>query len=186
MMPAFSQLTEEERNSLLAFLYEETEPTPEFKEPGLDMSEEKEPPVPYKISGYSKFLDKNGHPAMKPPWGTLNAIDLNTGEYVWKVVYGTTPELEAQGHPQTGSENYGGPVITAGNLLFIAGTKDEMFRAYNKKTGELVWETKLPAAAFATPSTYEVNGKQYVVLACGGTKLGAPKGDSYVAFALPD
>ncbi|CAN5211362.1 hypothetical protein BH23BAC1_BH23BAC1_33170 [soil metagenome] len=186
MMPAFSQLTEEEKSSLLAFLYEETEPTPEFKEPGLDMSEVKEPLVPYKISGYSKFLDKNGHPAMKPPWGTLNAIDLNTGEYVWKVVYGTTPELEAEGHPQTGSENYGGPVITAGNLLFIAGTKDEMFRAYNKKTGELIWETKLPAAAFATPSTYEVNGKQYVVLACGGTKLGAPKGDSYVAFALPD
>lgn len=96
------------------------------------------------------------------------------------------PELKAKGLPQTGSESYRGPVITASNLLFIAGTKDGMFRAYDKRKGKPLWETKLPAAAFATPSTYEVNGKQYVVVACGGTKLGAKGGDSYVAFALPN
>src|SRR5690606_15896319 len=139
----------------------------------------------YKISGYTKWLDKDGYPAIAPPWGTLNAIDLNTGEYLWKIVYGEYPELMDQGIPRTGSESYGGPVITASSLLFIAGTKDKKFRAYRKETGELLWETELPAAAFATPATYEVNGKQYIVLACGGTKLGAEKGDSYVAFALP-
>ena len=93
-------------------------------------------------------------------------------------------ELTARGLPQTGTENYGGPVVTAGGLLFIAATKDGMFRAFDKKTGKLVWETELPAAGFATPSTYQVNGKQYIVIACGGTKLGTKKGDSYVAFAI--
>jgi quinoprotein glucose dehydrogenase len=116
----------------------------------------------------------------------LNAIDLNTGEYVWKIVYGETPAFAGKSIPQTGAESYGGPVITSGGLLFIAGTKDKKFRAYDKKTGSRLWETQLPAAAFATPSTYVVNGKQYIVIACGGTKLGAAKGDSYVAFALPD
>lgn len=140
----------------------------------------------YKISGYSKFLDRNGLPAVSPPWGTLNAIDLNTGEYKWKIPYGEYPELMAKGIPQTGSESYGGPVVTASGLLFIAGTKDKKFRVYDKKNGKLLWETILPAAAFATPSTYEAGGKQYVVIACGGTKLGAEAGDSYVAFALPD
>jgi len=110
---------------------------------------------------------------------------MNTGEYLWKITYGEFPELMEKGIPQTGSENYGGPVITASGLLFIAGTADKKFRAYNKATGELVWETTLPAAGFATPATYEVNGRQYIVLACGGTKNGAEKGDSYVAFALP-
>jgi quinoprotein glucose dehydrogenase len=123
---------------------------------------------------------------MTPPWGTLNAIDLNTGEYLWTVPYGEYPELQAAKNiPQTGSESYGGPVITASGLLLISGTKDQFFRAYDKTNGKLIWKTKLPAANFATPSTYEVNGKQYVVLACGGTKLGAKGGDSYVAYALP-
>nr|MDQ3394199.1 PQQ-binding-like beta-propeller repeat protein [Bacteroidota bacterium] len=183
MMPAFSSLTAEEKKALISFLYEEIEEEQEQKEPGYP--DDEDPVVPYKISGFTKFLDKDGHPAVRPPWGTLNAIDLNTGEYLWTVVYGETPELKARGIPQTGAESYGGPIVTAGDLLFIAGTKDGLFRAYNKKTGEKLWETKLPAAAFATPSTYEVNGKQYVVIACGGTKLGAAKGDSYVAFALP-
>jgi quinoprotein glucose dehydrogenase len=116
----------------------------------------------------------------------LNAIDLNTGEYLWKKTFGEYPELSAKGIPQTGAESYGGPVITASGLLFIAGTRDAKFRVYNSATGDLLWETMLPAAGFATPSTYAVNGKQYVVIACGGTKLGSPKGESYVAFALPD
>jgi quinoprotein glucose dehydrogenase len=182
MMPAFKVLTAEEQKSLIAFLFNEKEDVKALKEPGFGKDQIKK--LDYMISGYTKFLDKDGYPAVRPPWGTLNAIDLNSGEYVWKKVFGEYPELMAKGIPQTGAESYGGPVITASGLLFIAGTKDGKFRAYNKKTGELVWETKLPAAAFATPATYEVNGKQFVVVACGGTKLGAKKGDSYVAFAL--
>jgi quinoprotein glucose dehydrogenase len=184
MMPAFKGLTKEELESLMAFLFNEKETAQEKedkKEPGKDSQSDT---LDYKISGYTKFLDSEGYPAISPPWGTLNAIDLNTGEYAWKKVFGEYPELQSQGISQTGSESYGGPVVTAGGLLFIAGTKDQKFRVYNKKTGELVWETRLPAAGFATPSTYEVNGKQYIVIACGGTKLDAAKGDSYVAFAL--
>ncbi len=183
MMPAFSKFSKEEVQDLVAFLFEEE--TDSIKEPGLAKTEAV-PKIPYEISGYTKFLDSLGYPAVRPPWGTLNAIDLNTGEYLWKVAFGEYPELIAKGIPQTGSESYGGPVITASGLLFIAGTKDGKFRVYDKSNGALLWETKLPTPAFATPSTYEVNGKQYVVVACGGTKLDAPGGDSYVAFALPD
>lgn len=184
MMPAFRHLVEEERSALVAYLFGEEKPAEAHREAGPENSTAAT--IPYQISGYNKFLDKDGYPAIKPPWGTLNAIDLNTGEYLWTITYGEYPELMEKGIPQTGAESYGGPVVTASNLLFIAGTKDRKFRAYDKKTGNLLWETLLPAAAFATPSTYEVNGKQYVVVACGGTKLGAAGGDSYVAFALPD
>ncbi|RVU03048.1 c-type cytochrome [Mucilaginibacter limnophilus] len=183
MMPAFPKITEKQKESLVGFLFGDEKV--EAKEPGL-AKEPGKTKTTYSISGYSKFIDKNGYPAVRPPWGTLNAINLNTGEYVWKVTYGEFPELMAKGIPQTGAESYGGPVVTASGLIFIAGTKDSKFRAYDKKTGKLLWETKLPAAGFATPSTYEVNGKQYVVIACGGTKLESPSGDSYVAFALPD
>lgn len=138
----------------------------------------------YKMQGYNKFLDNRGLPAVAPPWGTLNAIDLNTGAYIWKIVLGDEPLLKKEGILGTGSENYGGPVVTATNLLFIAATKDAMIRAFNSKTGELVWQYQLPAAAFATPSTYMVNNKQYIAIACGGTKLGTPKGNKIIAFAL--
>ena len=182
MMPAFSQLSEKDKQTLVAFLYGDTWESDKQEV----VSENNSGSGRYAISGFTKFLDQDGYPAIAPPWGTLNAIDLNTGEYVWKKVFGTTPELERKGLPKTGSESYGGPAITKGGVLFIAGTKDAMFRAYNMKNGELLWETQLPAAAFATPSVYEVDGKQYIAIACGGTKLGAPKGESYVAFALPD
>ena len=182
MMPAFKNFSEEEMEALLAYIYGEDEGSDLSKEPGLANSS---PKVTYSINKFGKFLDSNGFPAIRPPWGTLNAIDLNTGEYVWTVPFGTYPELMEQGHPITGAESYGGPVVTASGLLFIAGTKDKMFRVFDKKTGEQLWETKLPAAGFATPSTYEVDGKQYIVIACGGSKLDAEGGDSYVAFALP-
>ncbi len=185
MMPAFKKLTAQEKNVLIAFLFDEKgiAKKEDKKEAGQESSAGKK--KEFKISGYTKFLDSDGYPAINPPWGTLNAIDLNTGEYLWKKTYGEYPELTARGIPQTGSESYGGPITTASGLLFIAGTKDGKIRAYDKKSGELLWEVKLPAAAFATPSTYSVNGKQYIVIACGGTKLGASKGESYVAFALP-
>lgn len=146
------------------------------------------PTVPYMLAdGYSKFLDPDGYPAIKPPWGTLNAINLDTGEIVWSIPLGEIPELAAKGYRNTGSENYGGPVVTAGGLLFIGATNhDRKFRAFDKGTGELLWETTLPAAGNATPAVYEVNGRQFVVIAAGGGKWGLPSGGTYVAFALPE
>jgi quinoprotein glucose dehydrogenase len=141
--------------------------------------------VPYNISGYNKFLSKEGLPALRPPWGTLNAIDLQTGNLVWKETLGEDATFAKQGI-HTGTENYGGAVVTAGGLLFIAATKDGKFRGYNKRTGKLLWQTDLPAAGFATPSIYEVNGKQYIVIACGGGKLKTTSSDVYIAFALSD
>jgi quinoprotein glucose dehydrogenase len=141
---------------------------------------------PYGHTGYNRWNDPDGYPAVKPPWGTLNAIDLNRGEIVWRVPLGEYPELTAKGVPPTGTENYGGPVVTAGGLVFIAATRDEKIRAFEARTGRVLWEAALPAAGYATPSTYSVNGRQYVVIACGGGKIGTRSGDAYVAFALPD
>ena len=143
--------------------------------------------MPYGFTGYKKFLDPDGYPAVLPPWGTLNAIDLNTGEYVWKIPFGYYPELAAKGMKDTGTENYGGPVVTAGGLLFIGATSfDKQFRAFDKATGKLLWKTTLPFAGNATPATYEAQGRQYVVIAAGGGKDGNnPSGGVYVAFSLP-
>lgn len=179
MMTGFPQLTADEKTALIDFLtgVEKQEPGATAPDPAA---------MPYRHTGYNKFLDNNGLPGISPPWGTLNAIDLNSGNYLWKVTYGETPSLKAKGFPATGSESYGGPVVTANGLLFIAGTKDELFRAIDRHTGKILWETNLPAAAFATPATYEAGGKQFVAIACGGEKLGAKKGNRVVAFALPD
>ncbi len=122
---------------------------------------------------------------MKPPWGTLSAIDLTSGEYRWRIPLGEHPALTEQNLPITGTEQYGGPIVTAGGLVFIAATMDAKFRAFDKTTGRLLWETALPAAGYATPSTFAVGGKQYVVIAAGGGKLGTPSSDAYVAYALP-
>jgi len=140
---------------------------------------------PYDFVGYERWRDSAGYPAIAPPWGTLSAIDLSTGEYRWRIPLGEHPELAARGITDTGAEQYGGPIVTAGGLVFIAATMDEKFRAFDKDTGKLLWQTTLPAAGYATPSTYMVNGKQYVVVAAGGGKLGTRSGDAYVAFALP-
>jgi quinoprotein glucose dehydrogenase len=142
--------------------------------------------IPYIMKGYDRFVDKNGYPGIKPPWGTLNAVDLNSGKLLWKVPLGEYAELIKKGLGITGSRNYGGPVVTKGGLVFIAATPDEKIRAFDKNSGKLVWESKLPAAGFASPATYMINGKQFLVIACGGGKLGVKSGDSYVAFALPD
>lgn len=141
----------------------------------------------YRFTGYRKFLDQDGYPATAPPWGTLSAINLNTGEYAWRIPFGEYPELVKQGLKNTGSENYGGPIVTAGGLVFIGATNhDRKFRAFDKATGALLWETTLPSSGNATPSVYEVNGRQFVVIAAGGGKSqqGGP-GGVYVAFALP-
>src|SRR4029453_2242044 len=146
--------------------------------------------VPYRFTGYEKFLDPDGYPAVAPPWGTLNAIDLNTGEFAWQIPLGEYPELAAKGMKNTGTENYGGPIVTAGGLLFIGATNfDRKFRAFDKSSGKLLWETLLPYSGNATPITYDVGGRQFVVIAAGGgrNRPGTPQisGGTYVAFALP-
>lgn len=145
------------------------------------------PPVgPYGFTGYNRFVDPEGYPATAMPWGTLNAIDMNTGRYVWKIPFGEYPELVAGGMKDTGSESYGGPIVTAGGVLFIGATLfDRKFRAFDKDTGRLLWETTLPFAGTATPITYEVDGRQYVVIAAGGRRV-RPTGGVYMAFALPE
>jgi quinoprotein glucose dehydrogenase len=183
-MPSFKQISEKDKDLLIDFLMD-IEPSVESRRTELKEIA-KEGDFPYIHTGYNRFMDKNGYPGIKPPWGTLNAIDLNTGDYVWKVPLGEYEELTKKGIPPTGTENYGGPINTAGGLIFIGATKDEKFRAFDKKTGKVLWETKLPAGGYATPSTYEVNGKQYVVIAAGGAKMGTKAGDSYIAFTLPN
>jgi quinoprotein glucose dehydrogenase len=140
----------------------------------------------YRNEGYILVRDPDGYPPLTPPWGTLNAIDLNKGEIRWRIPFGEYPDLAAKGLHNTGSDNYGGPVVTASGLLFIGATNfDKKFRAFDKLNGKLLWETELPAAGNATPSIYELNGREYVAIVCGGGKNGAPSGSSIVAFALP-
>ncbi|MGH9741633.1 MAG: PQQ-binding-like beta-propeller repeat protein [Candidatus Acidiferrum sp.] len=178
-MPAFTNLEDGEIYALVDFLMSGRSGT-------LPNSETPPPYMKFRFTGYRKFLDVDGYPAIKPPWGTLSAIDLNSGEYIWKINLGEYPELAAKGLKNTGTENYGGPIVTAGGLLFIGATDfDKKFRAYDKDTGKLLWETTLPFCGNATPATYEVDGRQYVVIAAGGGKnLKAPSGGVYVAFAL--
>ena len=185
MMPSFNYITKEEKEAIVSFILESKEDQlKDFVRPPQPQDAYRN--VPYVMAGYNKFLSPEGYPAIAPPWGTITAINLNTGEHVWKTTLGEYPELKEKGVPPTGTENYGGPVVTAGGLLFIAASRDGMMRAYNKINGKLLWEYKLPAPGFATPSVYEVNGRQYLVIACGGGKLKTKSGDAYVAFALPD
>jgi quinoprotein glucose dehydrogenase len=181
IMPGFPQLSTKDRQILINFLTDKGNKN-ETSEGIQDNIEETF--LPFKFTGYNKFLDKNGLPAIAPPWGTLQALDLNTGEYLWKVPLGETVSLRNLGYPTTGTENYGGPVVTKNGLLFIAATKDGYIRSFDKKTGSLIWEFELPAPAFATPSIYAVDGKQYLVIACGGEKLQTKKGNKIIAFAL--
>jgi quinoprotein glucose dehydrogenase len=185
-MPAFPALAGEKLDELIQFLLLSPNPTVLLKEMETN-PQRTDSRASYHFTGYRRFLDPDGYPAIAPPWGTLNAIDLNTGKYVWKINLGEYPALATQGMKNTGSENYGGPVVTAGGLVFIAATIfDKKFRAFDKSTGELLWETTLPFAAQATPATYAVGDRQYIVIAAGGGKdPKSPSGGAYVAFALP-
>ncbi len=184
-MPGFPTLAEEEVDALVHYL-----------RTGEDRKLQKATPSPidlkYRFTGYKKFLDAEGYPAIAPPWGTLNAINLNTGEYAWTIPLGEYPELAAQGLKNTGSENYGGPVVTAGGLVFIGATNfDRRFRAFDKATGQLLWEATLPFSGNGTPAVYEAGGRQFIVVPAGGGKppgqLGpaAKSGGVYVAYSLP-
>ncbi|HWN87637.1 MAG TPA: PQQ-binding-like beta-propeller repeat protein, partial [Chitinophagaceae bacterium] len=182
-MPSFNYITNEEKEAIISYLFKLDKEKRRFVRPPQPQDAYRN--VPYAMAGYNKFLSPEGYPAIAPPWGTITAIDLNTGEHVWKTTLGEYAELKEKGVPPTGTENYGGPVVTAGGLLFIAAARDGKIRAYNKFNGKLLWEYNLPAPGFATPSVYEVNGKQFLVIACGGGKLKTKSGDAYVAFALP-
>jgi len=181
VMPPFGFLSDAQRADLVAYLMG-TAQAPAPVEPLV--AGQKSPP-PYTHTGYNRWLDPDGYPAVKPPWGTISAIDLNTGEYRWRAPLGEFPELAAKGIPPTGTENYGGPLATAGGLLFIGASRDENFRAFDRHTGRELWKFKLPAGGYASPATYEAGGRQFVVIACGGGKMTTKSGDAYVAFALP-
>jgi glucose dehydrogenase len=181
-MPGFPKLQGEELAALLRFMA-----VPEHISPPPPQTASEDAELKYRFTGYRKFLDQDGYPAISPPWGTLNAIDLNSGRYLWKIPLGEYPELAAEGMKDTGTENYGGPIVTGGGLVFIGATIfDRKMHAFDSKTGRLLWETPLPFAGHATPATYMIDGKQYVVIAAGGGR--DPKwhpGGVYVAFALP-
>ena len=176
-MPGMPNLSEEEIDALAEFLTG-TEEAKDHRVEKIKID------VPYSVASFARFKDDRGYPVVKPPWGTLNAIDLNTGEYLWKIPLGHEESLNDPNVPVSGLENYGGPVVTKGGVLFIAATKDEKIRAFNMKTGAKMWEDQLPAGGYATPITYQVDGKQYIVIACGGGKMGTASGDEYRAYAL--
>ena len=184
MMPGFKQLSQAQRQAVAAYILgDAVRQKQPFIDSGAKQNDDPYFHLPYTITGYNKFLTREGYPADMPPWGTLTAVDLNQAKIVWRDTLGDYPELKARGI-HSGTENYGGSVVTAGGLVFIAATSDSKFRAFNKRTGQLLWETDLPACGFATPSIYSVDGQEYVVIACGGGKLGKKSGDAYVAFAL--
>ena len=187
MMPGFPALSATDRQSVLDFLFgvEKVEAPAVARPAAKAAGAASGGHTPFRLDGYQRFVDRAGYPAISPPWGTLTAIDLNTGEHRWQVTLGEYPELTARGIPPTGTENYGGPVVTAGGLVFIAATKDATLRAFDSATGKVLWQADLPAPGYATPSVYAVGGKQFVVIAACGTKLGTKKADSYVAYALP-
>ena len=175
LMPIAEDLSAEDEQALLDFIF--------LREPGVELESD---PLSYTFNGFNKLLDLEGYPGTKPPWGTLNCIDLNTGKIDWKVPLGVYPDLAAQGITDTGAENFGGATVTAGGLVFCAGTPDNLIRAFDAKTGEELWKHTLPFGGYAPPTTYAINGKQYLVIAAtGGGKLNTPTGDAWIAFALP-
>jgi quinoprotein glucose dehydrogenase len=179
-MPPQPVMSEAQQRDLLDFLMRRNQPLPQ-RATAQTRGRPAYFTVPYKF-----IEDDEGYPGVRPPWGMLNCLDLNTGKYLWRVPLGEYAALKQQGVPQTGMENFGGPTVTAGGLVFCAGTRDELIRAFDAETGEELWSAKLPWAGTAPPAVFEVAGREFVVIAAsGGGKIGGPTGDAWVAFALP-
>jgi quinoprotein glucose dehydrogenase len=180
-MPGFSHLKQPAVDALVGYLMSGVDA------PVTSTGPKSPNDLKYRLDGYVRFEDPDGYPVITPPWGTLNALDLNTGVWKWRIPFGEVPALAAKGLRNTGSENYGGGIVSAGGLFFIGATNhDNKFRAFDKLTGKVLWETTLDAAANATPTVYEVNGRQYVVIGAGGGKWKLPSGGTYYAYALPE
>ena len=171
-MPGFANLEGYERGAIVGYL----------RNPDMEDLQDPTQEIDYAFAGYLRVRDQDGLPGNTPPWGTLNSIDLASGEIDWQINFGNYPS-----HPDLnwGAESYGGPVVTESGLIFIAATPDKMFRVYDVKDGSILWEYELSAAGFATPAMYSIDGKQYVVIAAGGGRMGPPSGSQYFAFSLP-
>ncbi|MEK6783062.1 MAG: PQQ-binding-like beta-propeller repeat protein [Bacteroidota bacterium] len=183
-MPSFPNLSEEQMDAVVSFLFSiNKDKLYQSSEPIAITSAGK--PQRYRIKAYKQLLDHLGYPGIKPPWGTLCALDLNSTEIKWRVPLGEYPELVEKGIHNTGTQLFGGGIVTAGGLVFIGASQDEKFRALDKETGEILWEYQLPAGGYATPATFEIDGRQYVVIAAGGGGFqGTKTSDHYIAFTL--
>ena len=184
LMPSFNSLPDQDKEAIISFLFNRKDKrTYQVKKQETNL---KDTLHRYVLKDYIHLEDHEGYPGVKPPWGTLNAVNLNTGELEWKIPLGEYPALAAKGHRKTGTQLFGGGIVTAGGLVFIGASQDEKFRAFDKNTGKVLWEYQLPSGGYATPASYEVDGKQYVVIAAGGGGRQMTKaGDYYIAFGLP-
>jgi quinoprotein glucose dehydrogenase len=180
-MPPAPAMTRAQQEALLDFLFRRNQPPGRMKSNGASGTPR------YSFDGFNFLVDQDGYPGIKPPWGLLNCYDLSTGKILWRVPLGEYPALTRQGIPKTGTQNLGGATVTAGGLVFCAGTADEMIRAFDADSGAELWKAKLPWGGYAAPAVYEANGREFVVItATGGGKVGGPEGDAYIAFALPE
>jgi quinoprotein glucose dehydrogenase len=180
MMPSFNHLSRDEKEAILSFIMDKKDSI----KVNVPLSVKRK--SPYIHTGYNRWYDSNNYPVNNPPWGTLTAINLQTGNHIWQVPLGEYPALTEKGKLPTGTDNYGGPLVTSSGLIFIAATPDKKFKAFDKRTGKILWQAELPAAGYASASTYALNGKQFIVIACGGGKLKSKSGDKYVAFSLKE
>jgi quinoprotein glucose dehydrogenase len=184
VMPANVLLNEQEKRDLLDYLFRRNQPATRRAGDGAGDADRPR----YFFDGFQFLVDHEGYPGIKPPWGLLNCYDLSTGKALWRVPLGELEKLTKQGVPLTGSQNLGGASVTAGGLVFVAGTEDERLRAFDADTGKELWAAKLPFAGTAAPAIFEAGGRQFVVItATGGGRVGGASGagDAYVAFALP-
>lgn len=176
-MPSFGFLSQEQIAAIVSYV-KDTVVQQSFETADIPQNNE-----PFGFNGYTFYLDPEGDPAIAPPFGTLTAIDLNTGNIIWQVPLGEDPKFKKMGIPNSGMFNRGGAIATAGGLIFIGATGDNMFRAFDQKTGKVLWEYQLPGMATSIPSTYAVGNKQYVVVSVNGEQKNNFKG-GYIAFTI--